>query len=209
MKTFQPYFLVYSIYSDYILTVWWSPMPFNQFKCTCLQKKMLPTPRLSSMPPRRRRRRKKNDGNNANISYYVEKTLCANAALASCRVAKWPSASAPTNEGAEVQERSTWSTHESHDVAFSVFVVVVVVVGNDDVQSGTFSLPFLEIEKCQASIHGLWERHTRPFKNRTCTATEQEKKNWMNERTNTKRLHCVQLFASASSGWWYILHVQY
>lgn len=34
MKTFRPYFLVYSIYNDYILA-WWSPMPFNHFKCTC------------------------------------------------------------------------------------------------------------------------------------------------------------------------------
>lgn len=49
-------------------------------------------------------------------------------------------------------------THESHDVAFSVDVGVgvadVAVVGNDDVQSGTFSLPFWKLKNANLFIHG-------------------------------------------------------
>lgn len=131
MKTFQPYFLVYSIYSDYILAVWWSPMPFNQFKCTCLLEKK------SSYLPRGCPQRhhvvvvvaeKKRWEQHKYLILRWENIMCKCSIswLPGCQMTECERARA--NQGAEVPEWSAWSTHESHDVAFSVFVVVVVLL---------------------------------------------------------------------------------
>lgn len=83
-------------------------------------------------------------------------------------------------------------THESHDVAFSVDVGVgvvdVAVVGNDDVQSGTFSLPFWKLKNANLFIHG-W-----------CVCIVCAVRAFFPSGLAAIRLPCVQLFASATSG---------